>query len=306
MLQWYRQMYLIRSFEERVDALVSEGYIKGTTHLCIGQEAVPVGAYAALQDSDYAVGTHRGHGHIIAKGADIRRIMAELLGKKTGYCRGIGGTQHMAAFEKSFLGTNGITGGGIPIATGAALALKLKKSKNLVVCFLGDGATNQGTFHESLNMASVWRLPVIYLIENNLYAMSTSIRSMVNVESLSLRAVAYGIDGITIDGNDVCAVKECVGKLADCVRQGKGPVLIEALTYRQKGHSRSDPGMYRSEGEKNNWKLRDPLMVLEEKMRRVDLHLTGKLEKIRSEVDEEIDEAVEFAKKSETLKWEEI
>ncbi len=286
--------------------MISDGEIGGTVHLCIGQEAIPVGVCAALKDSDYVIGTHRGHGHIIAKGADIRKVMAELLGKKTGYCKGLGGTQHMAAFDKNFLGTNGITGGGIPIATGAALALKIKKSDRVVACFMGDGAVNQGTFHESLNMASIWKLPVIYIIENNLYAMSTPISSAVNIKKLSIRAVSYGIRGETIDGNDVFAVEKCMAVAVHSARQAKGPTLIEALTYRHKGHSRSDPRMYRTKEEERLWMAKDPVAALEKRILENAKRLKVKINEIRADVARKVDEAVEFARQSDSLNIKEV
>lgn len=306
MVDRYKEMCLIRFFEERVDELVSDGEIGGTIHLCIGQEAVPVGACAALRKSDYVVGTHRGHGHIIAKGADINIVMAELFGRKTGYCKGLGGTQHMAAFDKNFLGTNGITGGGIPVATGAALALKIKKSDSVVICFMGDGAVNQGTFHESLNMASVWKLPVIYVIENNLYAMSTPIDSVVNIDRLSLRSVSYGINGITIDGNDVFAVEEIISDAVRQARLGKGPSLIEAMTYRHKGHSRSDPRMYRTKDEEKLWLSKDPIVTLGKRISEKGIKHKRILEEIRLDIFRRIDAAVSFARQSESLDPEEM
>jgi len=306
MISYYRLMNLIRLFEERVDKLVSEGLIAGTTHLCIGQEAVPVGVYAALRKDDYAIGTHRGHGHILAKGADVKKVMAELFGKKTGYCKGLGGTQHMAAFDINFLGTNGITGGGIPIATGVTLALKMKKSDSITVCFIGDGSVNQGTFHESLNMASIWKLPIIYIIENNLYAMSTRINKAVNIDKLSLRAVAYGIKGYTIDGNDVFEIKQCVEESAKIVRKGKGPILIEALTYRHKGHSKSDSKIYRTREEEKFWMAKDPIQRLEKKILKECKIDKKELKKIKSDIKNIIDKSIEFAQKSDSPSFEEV
>jgi len=306
LLLYYQSVYLIRRFEERVETLVSEGEIQGTIHLCIGQEAVPVGTYAALRDDDYAIGTHRSHGHILGKKTDIKKVMAELFGKKTGYCKGLGGTQHMAAFDKHFLGTNGITGGGIPVATGVALGLKLKKSDQVVICFMGDGAVNQGTFHESLNMASIWKLPVVFIIENNLYAMSTPVRDVVNITNLSERSQSYGFEGKTIDGNDVFLVRAAVEKAAEKARLGGGPTLIEAITYRQKGHSRSDPRTYRTRDEEKDWFKKDPLLKLENDLLSLGTKYQDDMDVIRNKVEGQVEEAIDFAKESDVLSFQEI
>lgn len=259
----YRKALTIRYFEEKVDWLFGRGMLGGTTHLCIGQEAVAVGISAALEPEDYVVSNHRGHGHLIAKGADLVKMFAELLGKREGYCKGKGGTQHICAKDINFLGTNGITGGGIPIATGAGLSIKLSGEKRVSVCFFGEGASNQGIFHESLNMASVWNLPVVYVCENNLYAMSTRFSRSSRFEDVALRAASFGIPSAIVDGMDAAKVFESAKRVVDRVREGMGPALIEAKTYRFCGHSKSDPRAYRTKEEETLWKRKDPLILIE-------------------------------------------
>jgi pyruvate dehydrogenase E1 component alpha subunit len=249
----------IRFFEEAVDGMFARGLMHGTMHLSIGQEAVATGVCAALRQTDFITSTHRGHSHCIAKGADLTRMMAELLAKQTGYCRGRGGSMHIADAKTGNLGANGIVAGGIPIAAGAALAQKLKKTDNVVVSFFGDGATNEGAFHEALNLASVWDLPVIFVCENNKYGMSFSTAKSMKVEKISERAAAYAIPGVTVDGNDVDAVYEVTKQAVDRARAGKGPTLIECETYRHKGHSKSDKNLYRTKEEIDFWKTKDPV-----------------------------------------------
>lgn len=249
----------IRFFEEAVDGLFARGLMHGTMHLSIGQEAVATGVCAALRQSDFITSTHRGHSHCIAKGADLTRMMAELLAKQTGYCRGRGGSMHIADAKTGNLGANGIVAGGIPIATGAALAQKLKKTDSVVVSFFGDGATNEGAFHEALNLASVWDLPVIFVCENNKYGMSFSTAKSMKVEKISERAAAYAMPGVTVDGNDVDAVYEAAKEAVERARAGKGPTLIECVTYRHKGHSKSDKNLYRTKEEIEFWKTKDPV-----------------------------------------------
>ena len=261
-----RQMKMIRAFEERIDRLFVEARIHGTTHLCIGQEAIPAGACAAIEPTDLASGSHRGHGLAIAKGLDVNRLMAELLGRRDGYCQGKGGTQHVASLAHGFLGTNGITGGGIPVATGAALSAKLRGSGQVVLSFFGDGATNQGTFHESLNMAAVWTLPIVFVCENNLYAMSTDIRDVTAVQHLAQRAIAYNMPAVTVDGNDVLVVAEAMAKAVDGARDGRGPTFVECETYRHRGHSKSDQREYRTAEEEAAWMERDPIRNSEQRL----------------------------------------
>lgn len=257
--EWLRRMLVIRRFEEKIDALYAEGAIGGTSHLCVGQEACAVGAVAALKPDDMVVSNHRGHGHLLAKGGDPARLMAELLGKETGYCRGKGGSQHVLVRDIGFMGANGITGGGLPIAAGLALAQKMRRTGKVVMCFFGDGAQNQGTFHESLNMAALWALPVVFVCENNLYGMSIHVRRSTAVEHVHLRAAAYGITGVMGDGMDVHRVHDAVAPAVESAREGRGPVLVELLTYRYLGHSKSDPRAYRSAEEEEEWRSKDPI-----------------------------------------------
>lgn len=251
-------MWTIRRFEEAVDDLFARGLLHGTMHLSIGQEACAVGAVSVLEEGDYITSTHRGHGHSIAMGADVTLMLAELLGKETGYCRGRGGSMHIADVGKGNLGANGIVAGSIPIAAGAAQALKMRGSDRVVVCFFGDGATNEGGFHEALNMAAIWKLPVVFVCENNHYGMSMLWSKATAVQKLSDRALAYGFPGITVDGNDVLAVREATAGAVARGRSGEGPTLIEAVTYRYKGHSKSDKNVYRTREEIAEWRAKDP------------------------------------------------
>jgi 2-oxoisovalerate dehydrogenase E1 component len=259
LIDWLYQMLLIRAFEETVEQLYAAGKMHGTMHLYIGQEAVAVGAIAALRPDDYITSTHRGHGHAIAKGQDLRAMLAELLGKETGVCRGRGGSMHLADLERGNLGANGIVAGGIPIAVGAGLSIRMQGQDRVVLCFFGDGAANHGNFHEGLNMAAIWRLPVVFLCENNQYAMSMPIRKAMAVPRVADRAAAYGIPGETVDGMDVVAVYRAVRTAVDRARRGEGPTLIEAITYRYKGHSKSDRQVYRTKEEVQAWMARDPI-----------------------------------------------
>lgn len=252
-------MLLIRRFEERVDHLFAAGELRGTSHLSVGQEAVAVGVCAALQPCDYLASNHRGHGHFLARGAEPRRIMAELFGTQGGYSRGRGGTQHMADLSLGFLGMNGITGGMLPIAAGAAFSARYRHSGQVAVAFFGDGASNQGTFHETLNMAAIWRLPVVFVCENNCYAMSSPACAMVSVAHIADRAAAYGLPGHTVDGNDVLAVRDTAQHAVDRARAGDGPTLLEANTYRTLGHSRGDLCVYRTREEEAEWADRDAI-----------------------------------------------
>ena len=290
------QMLKIRRFEEKLNDLYAMGYIQGTIHLYIGQEAVSVGACAALKNHDYITSTHRGHGHFIAKGGDINRIMAEIWGLDEGYCAGRGGTQHMADFSIGHLGSNGITGGQIPIATGAALAIKMQGKEQVVLCFFGDGATNEGVFHESLNMGAVWKLPVVYICENNLYAMSTPVSNAFAIKDIATRATAYGMPGHIVDGMDVVDVKRVVDEAVNRARDGRGPTLVECKTYRFLGHSRSDTRAYRTKQEETSWEERDPIKLLSEKLLNEGA-TSDELERVEKRVVEEIDKAVEFARR---------
>lgn len=260
-LELYGRMLLIRHFEEAVARLFAEGSVPGTCHLAVGQEACAVGSLSRVAPADQVVSNHRGHGHALAKGADPRKLMAEILGRKTGYCMGKGGSQHVSAVDVGFLGTNGITGGGIPIATGAALSAKLRRTNGIVVCFFGDGASNQGTFHESLNMAAVWHLPILYFCENNGYAMSMPVGRSTMVPNIAGRAAGYGMRSSIVDGMDLAAVMKATDEAVDSIRKGSGPWLLEAKTYRFSGHSRSDQRVYRTREEEADWQKRDPIAL---------------------------------------------
>jgi TPP-dependent pyruvate/acetoin dehydrogenase alpha subunit len=292
------QLTLIRVFEERVLLLVSDGSIRGTTHPYVGQEAVAVGACLALRVDDWVVSTHRGHGHLLAKGGDANRLMAELFGKATGYGGGKGGTQHMADYAVGHLGSNGITGGGIPIGTGAALSAQMRRSGQVVVIFFGDGAANQGTFHESLNLAALWRLPAVYVCENNLYAMSTPVREACAIEHIADRATAYGMPGTRVDGMDVLAVAAAVRAAVDRARADRGPSLIECKTYRFLGHSKSDQRVYRSREEEAAWRERDPLARFRRAMLEHGLATATELDTIARDAMSSVDAAVDFAQTS--------
>ncbi len=298
LLDAYRTMLLIRRFEEAVADAFTRGLVVGTAHFCIGQEASAVGAVSALEPDDLVTSNHRGHGHFLAKGADPTRLMAELFGKATGYAGGRGGSQHVADFAIGFLGSHGITAGMIPVATGAALSQKLLGTGRVVVAFFGDGATGQGAFHEAVNMGAIWALPIIYLCENNLYAMSTPVAESFRVASVAERAAAYGIPGASVDGNDVEAVHHAVAEAADRARNGTGPTLVAALTWRQCGHSRSDECLYRTDDEEAHWAERYPIIRLAAKLVERDIATPGRLTRLEAEVEREIAEAVRFAEES--------
>jgi len=291
-------MIRIRRFDERVRELFLDGHVKGTAHSYVGQEAIAAGACAALTKDDFVVSHHRGHGHCIAKGARLDRMMAELLGRRTGYCGGLGGSMHVAALDLNVLGANGIVGAGVGIATGAGLSAKLRKDRTVGIAFFGDGSVNEGSFHEALNMAGLWRLPVVYLCENNQYGLSASVSESSAVPQLSRRAASYGIPGVTVDGNDVEAVYTAVLEAVSRARRGEGATFIEALTYRWGDHSmRGNLPRYRTQDEERTWIERDPIAHLERL-------LTGRgippetLHSIRDTVEDELSEAEEFAKTS--------
>jgi len=290
-------MYLIRTFEERAEELYMEGKIWGTFHLYVGEEAVAVGACYALRADDYITSTHRGHGHCIAKGADVKRMMAELLARDTGYCHGLGGSMHIADVEKGNLGATGIVGSGIPIATGAALGCKLQKNDKVVLCFFGDGAANTGAFHESVNMAAIFNLPVVFICENNMYAMSFPAQKAFALPDIAERAKGYGIPGVSIDGNNVLEVYETAQIAIERARQGEGPTFIEARTYRWKGHSKSDRQAYRTKEEVREWMNKDPIKFLEKHLREETVR-EEELENIKKQVEREIEEAINFALES--------
>jgi len=292
-------MMLIRSFEMKVAEMFAYGKLAGTMfHLSVGQEATAVGAIAAIEEGDYITSHHRGHGHMIALGADIKKMMAEMFGKRTGYCKGKGGSMHIADIKLGNLGANGIVGAGIPIATGAALALKYKKSDRVVLCFFGDGAVNEGTFHESLNFAALYKLPVIFIIENNKYALSTPVEKASSVPELYKRACAYGIPGEFADGMDVEDVYMVTKRAVERARKGLGPTLIECKTYRYYGHSRSDPAPYRSKEEEKKWKERDPIKQYKRKLLANGVIKKEDLEVMERKIEEILNEAVEYADNS--------
>lgn len=261
-LDWYRRMIEIRLFEDKVQELFQQGLIEGTTHLCQGQEAVSVGAMAALQPDDYLTVTYRGHGHAIARGLEIEMLFAEIMGRSTGCCRGVGGSMHFTDFSRGLIGAFAIVGAGLPVAVGAALSAKLKGEDRVALTFFGDGTTNIGTFHEALNMASVWAAPVVFIIENNLYGEYSPVRDTTPLDDLAERAKSYAIPGVVVDGQDVEAVHAAVQEAVDHARRGEGPSLLEMKTYRYRGHSRTDPAKYRVPGELERWKERDPIALL--------------------------------------------
>ena len=261
-LDWFRRMIEIRLFEDKVQELFQQGLIEGTTHLCQGQEAVSVGAMAALQPDDYLTVTYRGHGHAIARGLEIETLFAEMMGRSTGCCRGVGGSMHFTDFSRGLIGAFAIVGAGLPVAVGAALSAKLKGEDRVALTFFGDGTTNIGTFHEALNMASVWSAPVVFIIENNLYGEYSPVRETTPLDDLAERAKSYAIPGVVVDGQDVDAVHAAVQEAVDRARSGAGPSLLEMKTYRYRGHSRTDPAKYRVPGELEQWKERDPITLL--------------------------------------------
>ncbi len=299
LIDMYRKMVTIRAFEYKIQKLFSDGTIIGDLHLSIGQEAVAVGVCTALQRDDYIVSNHRGHGHSIAWGVDIKRMMAEFFGRETGICKGKGGSMHIADFGINMLGASGIVGANMPLAVGAGLAIKLRGTDQVVAVFFGDGASNQGTFHESINLAAIWKLPVIFVCENNQYAESTPFSKVMLVENVADRAKAYGIPGVSVDGMDVMSVYEAISKNVKRPRAGKGPVLIECRTYRYMGHEEGDPWwMYRPKEEVEKWKKRDPVVSFKAKLTKEGVLTKNEAEKMSQEAEKLIEEAVKYAKES--------
>ena len=292
--QFYTVMYRTRRFEEEVFEFYKRGLMPGLAHLYLGEEAIATGACATLRDDDYIGSTHRGHGHLVARGADLNRMMAEILGKETGYSKGKGGSMHIMAMDKGILGANGIVGGEIPIATGAAYSAKLRGTDQVTLAFFGDSASNEGTFHESLNMAAAWDLPIVYIIENNLFGISVDLRRVTKEHDLYTRAEGYGMPGVCVDGNDVFAVYEAVKTAVERARKGEGPTLIECKTYRWQGHHVGDPGEYRAAEELAAWKAKEPIGELEKKK----LLTAAEIKAIKENVDAEIAEACKFAEES--------
>ncbi len=288
-------MMLIRAFEEKAEELFALGRVHGTMHLSIGQEATAVGAASALRRGDYLLNHHRGHGHCLAWfDSDVDAMMAEFMGKETGYCRGRGGSMHIANVEANNLGANGIVAGGVPIAVGVGLSIKMRQTDQVCMVNFGDGASNEGAFHESLNMASIWKLPVIYLCENNQYAMSMPVTKAMTVAQISDRAAAYGIPGVTVDGNDPVAVYEAVAAAAARARAGQGPTLVESQTYRWRGHSKSDKQAYRTRDEVKEWQQRDPILRFAARLGLSD----AEREAMRQAAVDRINAAVAFAEAS--------
>ena len=296
LLKMYQDMLKIRYFENQIIDVYSKGLMPGLAHLYIGEEAIAVGVCANLTERDFATSTHRGHGHLIAQGADLKKMMAEVLGKETGYCKGKGGSMHIADFSKGILGANGIVGAGIPIATGSAYSAKVRGTDQVTVAFFGDAASNQGTFHESINMAAAWNLPVIYVCENNLYGISVDIRKVTNTKDIATRAMAYDIPGIVVNGNDVLEVYRVTKESMERARKGEGPTLIECKTYRWKGHHLGDPGVvYRSESEMKWWKENCPIKTFQERLIKEKIASKEELNLIEKGTKKMIKEALDFA-----------
>jgi pyruvate dehydrogenase E1 component alpha subunit len=298
LLRLYREMLLIRQFEERVNELYLQGKIPSTLHLYIGQEAVAAGVCAALRPDDYVLSTHRPHGHALAKGVSPGAIMAELYGKATGTCKAKGGSMHVGDFSLGMFPAIAIVGGNVPLAAGAAFASKMLKNGRVTACFFGEGAVNEGAWHEGVNAAAIWDLPVVFVCENNLYGASTPVQMVVKTETIAERGRAYGIPGVTIDGNDVLAVYQATRQAAERARAGQGPTLIECITYRQCGHSRSDPRTYRAREEEAAWKLKDPLDTYRAWLTNTQGASENEFDAIQAEVTAVIDEAIEFAETS--------
>jgi pyruvate dehydrogenase E1 component alpha subunit len=298
LLEMYEKMQKIRMFEDNAIKLFNQGLVRGPMHVYTGEEAVAVGACANLNDADYITSTHRGHGHCIAKGGKVDKMAAELLGRGTGYCKGKGGSMHIADPEIGILGANGIVAGGMGIAAGAGLSAKMRGTDQVAICFFGDGATNEGAFHEALNMAAIWDLPVVFVCENNLYGLTGPAEEMLSVKDVAARATSYDIPGVVVDGNDVLDVYEAVGEAVKRARQGGGPSLIEAKTYRLKGHFVGDPCVYRDDEEVEMWRKKEPIKRFKKHL----IETEGIDEEVIAEIDKnleaELKAAVKFAKES--------
>ncbi len=298
LLWMYTTMVKIREFENRIHLLFLEGKMPGTIHLYQGQEAVAAGVCANLKKEDLITSTHRPHGHAIAKGVSMKSMMAELFAKKTGCCEGKGGSMHIGDMNVGMLPAIAIVGGDIPLATGLALACKMRKLNRVVTCFFGDGATNTGAFHEGINMGAIWNLPIVYVCENNLYAASTHVSKVMKIKDIAERASSYGIPGKVVDGNDIFSVYTAANEAVSRAREGKGPILVECKTYRQKGHSRSDTCGYRSEEEEKTWLAKDPIPRARKRLMDMRVLSSKKVEEVENSVNQEIEEAIEFARKS--------
>lgn len=305
-LPWLETMVRIRLFEEKVQELFMAGLIQGTTHLCQGQEAVSVGSIAAMEPNDVLTNTYRGHGEALARGMAPAVAFAELMGRRLGSSSGVGGSMHLTDFAAGNYGANAIVGAAAPIAVGLAMSFKLRREARVAVTFMGDGAVNIGTFHESLNMAAVWQAPVIFIIVNNLYGEYSPLRSTTPVDDLATRAASYAMPGRIVDGQDIESVHESVAAALHHARAGNGPTLLEMKTYRYRGHSRSDPARYRPEGELERWRERDPIEILAKHLEERGVLGKGQLDTLRERVQAEIDSAAEVAKGSPPPSLEEV
>ena len=304
-LEWYRQMVRVRVFEDRVQELFMNGRIEGTTHLCQGQEAVSVGAIAAMEPGDVQTNTYRGHGEALALGMSFETAMAELMGRATGGSKGLGGSMHLIDTERGNIGANAIVGAGMPIALGAAFAFKLRDEPRVALTFMGDGATNIGTFHETMNMAATWRAPLVVIVTNNLYGEYSPVRMTTPIDDLARRADPYDMPGVVVDGQDVDAVYEATATAVDRARAGEGPSLLEMKTYRYRGHSRSDPAKYRPDGELETWQERDPLLVLGRRLIDEGLLTEQEQASLSAAAEADVDAAIEAAEAAPFLTLEE-
>lgn len=305
-ISWYRRMLEIRLFEEKVQELFMEGSVQGTTHLCQGQEAVSVGAISALRDDDYLTVTYRCHGQALMRGIPMEACFAELMGRSSGCCRGVGGSMHFTSIDKGLLGAFAIVGAGLPVALGAAYSAKLQGFGRVALTFCGDGATNIGTFHEALNIAAAWKVGIVFIVENNLYGEYTPLRETTPLDDLAERAKAYAIPGVIVDGQDVDAVHAAVSTAVARARAGDGPSLLEMKTYRFRGHSRTDPAKYRPEGELERWLERDPIVLLGEQLAASGTLSPQAQTAIRDEVQILVDATAERAKEGPLPTIEEI
>ncbi len=302
---WLRSMLEIRLFEDKVQELFMQGQIQGTTHLCQGQEAVSVGAVGALAERDYLTITYRGHGHALARGMSMESAFGELMGRTSGCCNGVGGSMHLTDFSRNLIGAFAIIGPSYSVGLGAAMSARLRGSDAVAMAFCGDGATNIGTFHEALNMASVWRAPIVFVIENNLYGEYSPLRDTTPLDDLAERAKAHAMPGVVVDGQDVFAVREVVSSAIGRARAGEGPTLVEAKTYRYRGHSRTDPAKYRVEGELERWKLRDPIDLLGARLAAEGVLGEEEQRALSAEIQSEVDAAAERAAAAPILTLEE-
>ncbi|RUA01257.1 MAG: pyruvate dehydrogenase (acetyl-transferring) E1 component subunit alpha [Deltaproteobacteria bacterium] len=299
LLELYRQMVTVRQFETMAGEYFAAGKIPGFIHLSIGQEASSVGVCSCLRPDDYVITTHRGHGHMIAKGADLERMVAELFGKKDGYCKGKGGSMHIADYSIGILGANGVVAGGLPIITGAGLSIKMRKTDQVAVCFFGDGATNRGPVHEAMNMAFIWKLPILFVVENNQWASTTPLEYACSVEDLYVRAAGYNIPGEQVDGNDILAVQKAAEKAVIRARAGEGPTFIENKTYRIKGHYEGDPQKYRTDSEIKKWQdKKDPINRFSRVLFKKRVLSKKIVDQIWSEIQTALNEAITFAENS--------